>query len=465
MRKNDSFSKHLRNLFKKEVAPKSKKKKKQSRSRDIVCKVPKPDPTPYRIPLGVSDKGDLVTLKLYENHILVCGSTGSGKSYTVNRIVQEIVKIPIEQRYIVGVDMKGGSEIAKWRECFDAIAWTYEYADLLLTNVRYEMERRTAIIRNNPRKFKTSKIKPSKDFPLIVVWIDELAVLTEKAFSKEDEEYRKHAFNQLNQLLFLGRSVGVVVVCCIQRADSKMLTGFMKNNLKTRICGRVGSSVDTMTIFGQDAVSKFPAHELTDYWFYASMDDSPPIMFKTVGEEDDADLWRTIDDRSNYPDPERGKWFYDKSDGAHIKQKDAEEDDPDEPEEKPAKKKTRAKETSKKNEKPEKKDKGSTLLTDEVATEHFGFFEDDDFDSDDGSDDDTDADKEFDEKFGWEDFDDFESDDSVTINIDDVDVHSVFGDTDDDVSYGRSNYFSGYDPFDDDDDDEYGYGDFADAPF
>ena len=373
MRKNSSFSKQLKRFFEKEVVSKPQPK----RSRDIVCKEPKPDPTVYRIPLGVSDKGDLVTLKLYENHILVCGSTGSGKSYTVNRIIQEIVKIPIEERYIAAVDMKGGSEIAKWRDCFDAVAWTYEYADLLLSNVRHEMERRTSIIRNNPKKFRASKIKPSKDFPLLVVWIDELAVLTDKAFNKEDEEHRQHAFNQLNQLLFLGRSVGVVVICCIQRADSKMLGGFMKNNLKTRICGRVGSSVDTSTIFGQDAVNKYPAHELTDFWFYASMDDAPPIMFKTVGEADDADLWRTIENEAYHPNKERSKWLYDKSDGAHIKQDDADSEAP--------KKKTSTKASSKKEKKkeeePKKKKKESELLSDDDLKEKFADF--DDFDDDD----------------------------------------------------------------------------------
>lgn len=269
-------------------------------------------PTVKQIPLGVDEYGGVVYLPLFERHTLVCGSSGSGKSFVANRILNEIIHIEKGKRIIAAIDLKGGQEVGKWRGCVDAFGITLEYAALIIANVKAEMDRRSRIIYNSPDVYRESKLFPSEKFPLIVLYIDELAALATPLDDKEEEAVRKAAMSDLNRILFLGRSAGISVITCIQRADSNLLGGFMKNNLQNRLCGRVGSPADVKTVFGEGAASKFPAHLLSDFWFYAMIEGRGVTKFKTPGEAGDADLWRTIEN-DDFKVSGRAPWLLDKS--------------------------------------------------------------------------------------------------------------------------------------------------------
>ena len=269
-------------------------------------------PTVKRIPLGVDEYGGVVYLPLFERHTLICGSSGSGKSYVANRVLNEVIHIEKDRRLIAAIDLKGGQEVGKWRGCVDAFGITLEYAAIIIANVKAEMDRRSRIIYNNPTTYRESKLYPSEKFPLVVLYIDELAALATPLEDKEEEKVRKAAMADLNRILFLGRSAGISVITCIQRADSNLLGGFMKNNLQNRLCGKVGSPADVATVFGEGAAKAYPAHQLSDFWFYAMIEGKGVTKFKTPGEAGDADLWRTIEDEA-YKVSGRAPWLLDKS--------------------------------------------------------------------------------------------------------------------------------------------------------
>lgn len=270
----------------------------------------KVEPSVKEVSIGITPYGEVVNLPLFERHTLVCGQSGSGKSFCSNRILGEVLKIPKELRLVAMIDLKGGTEAGKWVRVADAIARDIEEADVLLTNIADEMRRRERLINSNPMRYWAGKVKPSEEHPLIVLYVDELAVLGKKNADKDLEETRKHAFSQFDELLFRARSSAICVIACIQRPDASILGGFTRNNFQNRIAGRVGSKTDSEVVFGVGSSEYADASRLTHHWFFASIEGRRGFArFKTPGELDDSDLKAVALNPAYYADPERGRWL------------------------------------------------------------------------------------------------------------------------------------------------------------
>lgn len=267
----------------------------------------KPAPSVYRVAVGVSDRREVVSVQLFENRILICGSSGSGKSVVANQILNEIFRIPVEQRIVALVDLKGGIEIQPWIELADANARDAKYANLIISNIYREMTKRQDILRSLNAK----KLKPSEKFPLIVLFIDELAeIAADKTGDKITDEYNRESMVFLKRIFRLGRATGIVPIVCLQRPDSSILSGDLKNNIETSIVGKVRSAVDTKTIFGDS--DTFPAHNLTGHWFYY-VKGNKAAKFKTPYVPSVGDLsqeWNSTIAQTKRPPSSRGKFLY-----------------------------------------------------------------------------------------------------------------------------------------------------------
>ena len=199
---------------------------------------------------------DLATMP----HLLIAGSTGAGKSVSVNAMVSSILfrSTPDEVRFIM-IDPKrlelGMYEdiphlltpvVVDPKQAANALRWGVRemeerYKTLAAQGVRnidqYNRNVRAAMLEPASREPGAPELKT---MPYIVVIIDELADLM-MAASKEVEE-------SIARLAQMARAVGIHLILATQRPSVDVITGLIKANLPARLAFRVASKVDSRTI-------------------------------------------------------------------------------------------------------------------------------------------------------------------------------------------------------------------------
>lgn len=204
---------------------------------------------------------DLATLP----HVLVAGTTGSGKSVCINTIITSLLlkKKPDELMFAMvdpkKLELSIYSELRKHHLLFleetdEVIATEPKNAVLLLQSLVHEMEQRyTKLAEVGVRKLteyndavEEGRIQPDEDgkqpirLPYIVAIIDELADLMMTA-SKDVEE-------PIARLAQMARAVGIHLVVATQRPSVDVITGVIKANFPGRIGFMVASKIDSRTI-------------------------------------------------------------------------------------------------------------------------------------------------------------------------------------------------------------------------
>ena len=192
-------------------------------------------------------------------HLLIAGTTGSGKSVGVNSLIVSILyrARPDEVKFIlidpkrlelglyediphlaapIIVDPKLASRSLKW-----AVGeMERRYRDLAGWGVRNIDGYNTEIMRRNLIKEYDDKGDPWKPLPYIVIIIDELADLMMTS-GREVEE-------SITRLAQMARAVGIHLVLATQRPSVDVITGLIKANFPSRISFRVSSKIDSRTI-------------------------------------------------------------------------------------------------------------------------------------------------------------------------------------------------------------------------
>ena len=192
-------------------------------------------------------------------HLLIAGTTGSGKSVGVNALIVSILyrARPDEVKFIlidpkrlelglyediphlatpIIVDPKVAARSLKW-----AVAeMERRYRDLAGWGVRNIDGYNTEIMRRNLVKEYDDKGDPWKPLPYIVIIIDELADLMMTS-GREVEE-------SITRLAQMARAVGIHLVLATQRPSVDVITGLIKANFPSRISFRVSSKIDSRTI-------------------------------------------------------------------------------------------------------------------------------------------------------------------------------------------------------------------------
>ncbi len=225
--------------------------------------------------LGKTINGDVYITDLAKMpHLLIAGSTGSGKSVGINMIIASLLytKHPSEVKLIM-IDPKKIelSFYNKLRKHYLAVSPDLEEeiitnpqnAVLLLKSVEYEMEKRydklaKAGVRNivdYNNKVKDPKKKPKDTdemkhhpVPYLIVIIDELADLMITA-GKEVEE-------PIARLAQLARAVGIHLVLATQRPSVNVITGVIKANFSARIAYQVATKIDSRTILDMNGAEQ-----------------------------------------------------------------------------------------------------------------------------------------------------------------------------------------------------------------
>ena len=215
--------------------------------------------------VGKTTSGEIATLDLAKMpHLLIAGTTGSGKSVCINTIICSIIyrATPDEVKFVM-IDPKKvemtlyrqleGYHLLKMEDIQEPIVTSVDNAILALRALEKEMDRRynvlaDAVVRNIGEYNEKMQNTDESIMPYIILVIDELADLM--MLSAKDVEA------PIGRLAQLSRAVGIHLVIATQRPSVDVITGVIKANFPSRIAFQVASKVDSRTIIDQIGADK-----------------------------------------------------------------------------------------------------------------------------------------------------------------------------------------------------------------
>ena len=230
--------------------------------------------------LGRDITGDIVTLDLAKMpHLLVAGTTGSGKSVCVNALLLSILyKATPDQVKLILIDPKM-VEFSKYKgvphllipvvadakKAAGALNWAvsemlqrykvfsefeckdiYSFNKLVDANIKFMQENNTDE-EERPMEINGLPV-PKEKFPQIVIAIDEFADLMMAAPGEVEES--------VCRLAQMARAAGMHLVIATQRPTVNVITGVIKSNIPSRIALKVGSNMDSRTILDMGGAEK-----------------------------------------------------------------------------------------------------------------------------------------------------------------------------------------------------------------
>lgn len=213
------------------------------------------------VPLGKSIMGDIGVCEVNKMpHLLIAGTTGSGKSVCVNGIICSIlmrarpdeVKLVMVDPKVVELSVYNGVP-----HLLRPVVTDPKQAAIALSKMVAEMERRYQVFSESKTKNiegyneyiekenkKITDIEAKKEkMPYIVIIIDELADLMMVA-AKEVED-------SILRITQKARAAGMHLIVATQRPSTEVITGLIKANIPSRIAFSVGSGIDSRTILDQ----------------------------------------------------------------------------------------------------------------------------------------------------------------------------------------------------------------------
>lgn len=231
-------------------------------------------------------------------HLLVAGSTGSGKSVCINGIIASILmRYKPNEVKLVLVDPKK-VELTNYNgipHLLCPVVSDPKKASLTLQKVVTEMDNRFQTFSDKEVKNitgyndmiekynKKHPESPQNKMPYIVVIIDELADLMLVA-SKEVED-------SITRITQLARAAGIHLIVATQRPSTDVITGLIKNNIPSRIAFAVASQIDSRTILDQRGAERLLGK---GDMLYFPMGESVPIRVQGCFINDD-EIKRLID--------------------------------------------------------------------------------------------------------------------------------------------------------------------------
>ena len=209
----------------------------------------------YKLPIalgksisGVPIVGDLSSMP----HLLIAGTTGSGKSVCINTIILSLLyKHPPEKCKFILIDPKM-LELSTYEglpHLLCPVITEAKKAASVLGWVVKEMESRYRLMtREGVRNIDGYNKKHKLPMPYIVVVVDEMSDLMHVA-GKEIEGY-------IQKLSQMARASGIHIIMATQRPSVDVITGTIKANFPTRISFQVSSKIDSRTILGEQGAEQ-----------------------------------------------------------------------------------------------------------------------------------------------------------------------------------------------------------------
>ena len=197
---------------------------------------------------GIPVVGDLASMP----HLLIAGTTGSGKSVCINTIILSLLyrHTPDKCKFIL-IDPKM-LELSSYEgipHLLCPVITEAKKAASVLGWVVKEMENRYKLMtKEGVRNIDSYNTKHSLAMPYIVVVVDEMSDLMLVA-GKEIENY-------IQKLSQMARAAGIHIIMATQRPSVDVITGTIKANFPTRISFQVTSKIDSRTILGEQGAEQ-----------------------------------------------------------------------------------------------------------------------------------------------------------------------------------------------------------------
>jgi len=212
------------------------------------------DTPPLSFPLGRGVNGKPLFADIAKMpHLLIAGSTGSGKSITIHSIIISLLykNSPSEARFILidpkrvelsvyeGVPHLVSPVITENKKALGALKWAIN-----------EMERRyEALLSHGARDIESYHKRNGRDeMPYVLIIIDELADLM--------ASYGREVEGAIVRLAQMSRAVGIHLIVSTQRPSVEVITGLIKANITSRVALQVASQVDSRTILDAAGAEK-----------------------------------------------------------------------------------------------------------------------------------------------------------------------------------------------------------------
>ena len=237
-------------------------------------------PESFVLVLGESLLGPVTVNLAHIPHILLGGSTGSGKSVLLKLLLMQAMK---KGARVYIADFKGGVDFPPlWnRDC----RICFEETDLLglLIGLVAELERRKEIFRTvGCSNIDTYNKATGENLQRLIFACDEVAeVLDKTGADAERKKMLAQIETRLSTIARQGRAFGIHLILATQRPDAAIIPGQIRNNMDFRVCGRADSvlssiildNTDAADLIPKDARGRFLLHDGTifqAYWFEES---------------------------------------------------------------------------------------------------------------------------------------------------------------------------------------------------
>jgi energy-coupling factor transporter ATP-binding protein EcfA2 len=199
--------------------------------------------------IGISHFG-IIGINLDKHpHTFIAGETGSGKSNILKCLIYQSITKGYDCTLI---DFKRGVSFNTFSDVLE-IEYKHKGALKVLNEAVEETNRRLDIFRESgvEKLSHYNKIRINR-LPRKIIFIDELAEL----LKKNDKEMSKHLYDSIETLTRLSRAVGIHLIMGIQRPDSTIINGQIKNNVSCRICGHFVDREPSRIMLNSDIASR-----------------------------------------------------------------------------------------------------------------------------------------------------------------------------------------------------------------
>jgi S-DNA-T family DNA segregation ATPase FtsK/SpoIIIE len=211
----------------------------------------------FKILLGESLLGKEMVNLARTPHLLIGGSTGSGKSVLLKLLLMQCIK---KDAQIYIADFKGGVDFPPvWSKYCKLII---EASTLLetLNGISNELERRKTVFRSEKCANIDEYNKLSKEnLSRIVFACDEVAEILDKTgIDKAGKDLIATYENRLATIARQGRAFGIHLMLATQRPDANILAGQIRNNIDFRVCGRADKVLSQIILDSTEASEQIP---------------------------------------------------------------------------------------------------------------------------------------------------------------------------------------------------------------
>lgn len=194
-------------------------------------------------------------------HVLIGGSSGSGKSNFLNAILSGLIRYSNpSQLQMVMIDLKQ-LELVLYDDAphlREPVVEDAVRAVEIFEEMFKEMKRRMAKMSRKAKKISEwNAMHPDDQLPRLIVIVDEYTELINAA---DDISKRKRLEQLIIRIASLGRAVGLHMILCTQRPAASLISNDVKANMPLIIAGRVQNTDQSRVIVGTGAAADLPLH-------------------------------------------------------------------------------------------------------------------------------------------------------------------------------------------------------------